>query len=42
MATPGANLNALANLQAYELQKVIESLQGIVESRTGTNTPIAP
>ena len=42
MATLGANLEALAKLQTYELQKFIESLQGITEVRTGTNTPIAP
>ena len=41
MATPGANLEALANLQAYELQKLIESLQGNVADMTGT-TPTAP
>ena len=40
MATPGANLKALANLQADELQKLIEVLQGIAASRKGT-TPTA-
>ena len=42
MDTPGANLEAMANLQADELQKIIKSLQGIAASRTGTNTPTAP
>ena len=35
MSTPGANLEELANLQANELQKLIESLQGIAVARTG-------
>ena len=42
MATPGSNLEALANLQANKLQKIIESLQDIAASRTGINTPTAP
>ena len=42
MATTGANLEALANLQADKLQKIIKSLQGIVAARTGTNTPTTP
>ena len=42
MVTPGANLEALTNLQADKLQKLIESLQGIAEARTVTNTPTAP
>ena len=42
MATPGSNLEALANLQANKLQKTIESLQCIAEARKGTNTPTAP
>ena len=41
MATPGASLEALKNLQADELEKLIERLQGIAVSRTGT-TPTAP
>ena len=41
-ATPGAKLQALANLQADKLQKLIEILQGIAAARTGTNTPTAP
>ena len=43
MATPGANLDALANLQADELRKIIESPQGMAASRTeGTPTPTTP
>ena len=43
MATPGVNLDALENLQAYKLQKLIESLQGLAASRTeGTPTPTTP
>ena len=38
MATPGANLEALVNLQDNQLQKLIESLQGIAAARTGTDT----
>ena len=41
MATSGAILEALTNLQEDELQKFILSLQGIAEARTGT-TPTAP
>ena len=41
MATPGANLESLANLQANELQNLIVSLQGIAAARTGT-IPTAP
>ena len=33
MASVGMNLDALASLQAYELQKLIESLQGLAASR---------
>ena len=40
MATPGMNLDALANLQEDELRNIIESLQGLAASRTeGTPTP---
>ena len=42
MATPGASLKSLANLQANEIQKLIEILQGIAAARTITNTPTAP
>ena len=38
MATLGATLKALANLQADDLQKLIEILQGITAARTGTTT----
>ena len=41
MATPGANLKALTNLHADELQKLIEGLQSLAAARTGT-TPTAP
>ena len=41
MATLGANLEALENIQADELQKLIESLKGISAARTGT-IPTAP
>ena len=41
MANPGANVEALANLQADELQKLSESLQGIAAARTGV-TPTDP
>ena len=34
MATPGVNLDALANLQADDLRKIIESLQCLAASRT--------
>ena len=36
MATLGANLEALANLQEDELQNLIESLQDLAADRTGT------
>ena len=43
MATPGVNLEALANLQADEIRKLIKSLQGLAAARTGKNTaPTAP
>ena len=43
MATPGVNLEALANLQADELIKLIEILQGLAASRTeGAPTPTTP
>ena len=43
MATPGVNMDALANLQADELRKLIESLQDLAASRTEkTPTPTAP
>ena len=41
MATPGANLKDLANIQADELHKIIDILQGLAASRTGT-TSTAP
>ena len=41
IATLGANLEALANLQVDELQKLIKSLHGMAAARTGT-TPTAP
>ena len=37
MATPGVNLDALANLQTDELRNLIESLQGLSASRTEEN-----
>ena len=39
MATPGVNLDALASLQEDELQKLIESLQGLAASRQEETTP---
>ena len=39
MATPGMNLDALFSLQADELQKLIESLQGLAASRQEEATP---
>ena len=39
MATSGMNQNALASLQADELQNLIESLQGLAESRQEETTP---
>ena len=42
MVTPGANIEALANIQADELQNIIKSLQGIATARMGMNTPTAP
>ena len=43
MATPGVNLESLANLQAEELIKLIEILQGLAASRTeGAPTPTTP
>ena len=36
MATSGASLKALVNLQADELQKIIKILQGLAAARTGT------
>ena len=42
MATPGANLESLENLQAEELQNIIKSLQGLAAAKKGTNTPTAP
>ena len=43
MATPGLRLDALANLQAGELKKLIESLQGLAASRIeGTPTLTTP
>ena len=42
MATLGANLKAMANLQANEFQKIIKSLQVIAEARTVMNTLTAP
>ena len=43
MDTPGVNLDALANLQADETRKLIESLQGLAASRTeGAPTPTTP
>ena len=41
MATPSVSLEALANLQADDIQKLIEILQCIAEARTRT-TPTAP
>ena len=42
MATPGVNLDALENLQAEELRKLIEILQGLAAPRTkGALTPKA-
>ena len=40
MATPSMNLDALASFQADELRKLIESLQGLAESRQGGTTPM--
>ena len=42
MATPGMNLDALASLQADELQKLIESLQGIAAPRQEETAPTQP
>ena len=39
MATAGMNLDAIASLQADELQKLIKSLQGIAASRQEGPTP---
>ena len=39
MATPGMNLDDLANLQADELQKLVEILQGLAASRQEEATP---
>ena len=41
MAAPGASLEALTKFQADEIEKIIESLQGIAAARTGT-IPTAP
>ena len=41
MATPGVNLDALANLQADKLRKLIESLQGLAASRTERTPTLA-
>ena len=43
MATPGVNLESLANLQSDDLRKLIERPQGLVAARTGKETtPTAP
>ena len=39
MATAGMNIDAIASLQADELQKLVESLQGLVASRQEGPTP---
>ena len=39
MATPGMNLDALSSLQADELRKLIESIQGLAASRQEETTP---
>ena len=39
MATAGMNIYAIASLHADELQKLIESLQGIAASRQEGPTP---
>ena len=39
MATAGMNLDAFEILQAYELRKLIESLQGLAVSRQEGTTP---
>ena len=38
MAAPGASLEALTKFQADEIEKIIESLQGIAAASTGTTT----
>ena len=38
MATPGVNLEALANFQAWDLQKLIKNLQGLAAARTETTS----
>ena len=43
MNTPGVNLDALANLQADELRKLIESQKGLASYRTeGAPKPTTP
>ena len=43
MATSSVNLDALANLQADELRKIIEILQSLAASRTEVaTTPTTP
>ena len=42
MATPGANIEALASLQAYELSKITEIIQGLVAARTAKEKPTPP
>ena len=39
---PGINLEALASLQADELSKFIESLQGLAVERTAGEPPAPP
>ena len=39
MATAGMNLDAIASLHTYELQKLIESLQGLAASSQEGPTP---
>ena len=42
MATPGVNLEALASLQADELRKLTENLQGLAAARTAAAKPTPP